>query len=164
VVAVAALVGIATIWFLRAGPGAEADADVDPGKTPTQFVGSWRAHGTRLEIKADLAGTETWNAGPCELGFDPSMSLCIGRASVSFTAASDGLIGTITEVTYTTQDGQPFGASEAQASGPQAGERVTLQLIDVDVLQVTVESPGRQGNSYLCGPEAAETWRLTCNV
>jgi hypothetical protein len=138
---------------------------VTPPSSPTPSLeGSWHVHGTHLKINADLTGTQTWNAGPCQSGLDARASLCAGQANISFAAAPGGLTGTIQDVIYTDEEGQQVDDTDLQADGAQPGDRLMIRWIDLDVLEVTRDPPIPGGNIHYCGPLATEFWRHHCNV
>jgi WD40 repeat protein len=129
------------------------------------LAGSWRVHGSRLDIKADRTGQQVWNAGPCRSSFEDNVPMCTGYAAVSFTADGDSLTGTITDVDYKDEHGRSTSNQELTKGGPHKGDTFKVRRVDLDVLAVTQARTDQQvGNHYYCGPAAGDAWRDRCNA
>lgn len=126
------------------------------------FVGTWRVHGSSMQINADLTGSTVWNAGPC--GPPTPEVMCTGHADLMFTASATRVGGELTTVSYRDEQDRPVPDFDAGADGPRVGDQFTLVLVDTDVLRQTRQPPTEGGNPYLCGPRASDDWRVRCNV
>jgi hypothetical protein len=143
---------------------AAADELVDEEAAYAPFVGTWRVHGLTLEVRADLTGTLTWNAGPCHFNLDTNEPLCTGNAIVTFAMQTASLSGTLDSVVYTDPNERMVSDYEEASDGLMAGHGLSLEQVDAAVLQVTYDPPLQYGNSYLCGPAASRDWKLECNI
>jgi pimeloyl-ACP methyl ester carboxylesterase len=102
---------------------------------PSQFVGNWYVHGAQLSINADATGTMAWNQGPCGANY---ADMCTGNADLMFTVGSGEIRGSLTNVRFTSSNGQTVPTSSIDPHGtPQPGDSFTLSVANPNVLHIT---------------------------
>jgi hypothetical protein len=118
------------------------------------FVGSWDAHGSSLEIKADHTGTGIFNAGPCADPFqNPNTPTCAGYETDTFTIHNGIVTGTYQSIVYKDSfSGRVVTDASYLETSAKPGQTFQYKLISPGFIETNY---GSGGTGHLCGAGAS---------
>ena len=136
-----------------------------------RFDGSWRVHGTQMNIVSDATSSQIANVGPCTDPFGPYASdvMCNQVLLIEFEEdPSGGIIGTITEIRHETWEGDAPPPSFEPGSDVEVGDSFKLEFVDDNLLYTTwlgeAADLNGQGNPYWCNSQTSEENTPKCGA